>query len=58
MAQAPEGLPWWRVVGKQGQLWIDKRGAHYATEQRTRLEQEGVRFDGERVDMPKAGWTP
>lgn len=58
MAQAPDGVPWWRVVGMQGQLWIDKRGAQFGAEQRTRLEQEGVRFEGDRVDMSLAGWEP
>src|SRR5690349_20085257 len=41
-------LPWQRVVGAGGQIKL-----HYdaAFEQRTRLEMEGVRFRGMRVDM-------
>ncbi len=38
------GLPWWRVVRADGSL---AKGAR----QRERLEQEGVPFCGERVDM-------
>src|SRR5436853_4548053 len=41
-------LPWQRVVGAGGQLKLKREGA---LEQRTRLEMEGVRFRGSRVDM-------
>ncbi len=41
-------LPWQRIVGAGGQIKL-KRDA--ALEQRTRLEMEGVRFRGSRVDM-------
>jgi len=41
-------LPWQRVVGSGGQLKL--RGP-MALEQRLRLEFEGVRFRGKRVDM-------
>jgi methylated-DNA-protein-cysteine methyltransferase related protein len=46
---APAGsLPWQRVLGAGGQIKL-----HYEAglEQRTRLEMEGVRFRGKRVDM-------
>jgi methylated-DNA-protein-cysteine methyltransferase-like protein len=42
------GLPWQRVLGAGGELKL--RGDH-AIEQRFRLEAEGVRFRGRRVDM-------
>jgi len=42
------GIPWHRVLGAGGQIKI--RG-EYALEQRFRLEAEGVRFRGKRVDM-------
>jgi methylated-DNA-protein-cysteine methyltransferase-like protein len=42
------GLPWQRVLGAGGQIKL--RGDH-AIEQRLRLEAEGVRFRGRRVDM-------
>lgn len=42
------GLPWQRVLGTGGEIKL--RGDH-AIEQRLRLEAEGVRFRGRRVDM-------
>jgi methylated-DNA-protein-cysteine methyltransferase-like protein len=49
LRRAPVGsLPWQRVVGAGGQI---KLRYEAALEQRTRLEMEGVRFRGKRVDM-------
>ncbi len=46
---APLGsLPWQRVVGAGGEI---KLKFEAALEQRTRLEMEGVRFRGKRIDM-------
>lgn len=42
------GLPWQRVLGAGGQI---KLTGDSAVEQRLRLEAEGVRFRGRRVDM-------
>jgi methylated-DNA-protein-cysteine methyltransferase-like protein len=42
------GLPWQRVLGAGGEI---KLRGHMALEQRLRLEMEGVRFRGKRVDM-------
>jgi len=42
------GLPWQRVLGAGGQI---KLTGDSALEQRLRLEAEGVRFRGRRVDM-------
>lgn len=42
------GLPWQRVLGSGGEIKL--RGDH-ALEQRFRLESEGVRFRGKKVDM-------
>jgi methylated-DNA-protein-cysteine methyltransferase-like protein len=42
------GLPWQRVLGSGGAIKL--RGDH-ALEQRFRLESEGVRFRGKKVDM-------
>ena len=42
------GLPWQRVLGAGGQI---KLCGDSALEQRFRLESEGVRFRGRRVDM-------
>jgi methylated-DNA-protein-cysteine methyltransferase-like protein len=42
------GLPWQRVIGSGGEI---KLKGVAALEQRTRLEMEGVRFRGKRVDI-------
>jgi methylated-DNA-protein-cysteine methyltransferase-like protein len=43
-----QGLPWQRVIGQGGRILLpDEAGLH----QRIRLEMEGVRFIGRRVDM-------
>jgi len=42
------GLPWQRVLGAGGEI---KLRGDSAFEQRLRLEAEGVRFRGRRVDM-------
>jgi len=42
------GLPWQRVLGVGGQI---KLQGENAMEQRFRLEAEGVRFRGKKVDM-------
>lgn len=49
MASAPDGVPWWRVVAKDGRLAIAKRDPAMAQVQRARLEAEGVRFADDRV---------
>lgn len=41
MAQCPADVPWWRVVGGNGDLLIAKRDPNMALEQRRRLESEG-----------------
>jgi methylated-DNA-protein-cysteine methyltransferase-like protein len=49
LRRVPSGsLPWQRVVGSGGQIKLKYEAA---LEQRTRLEMEGVRFRGKRVDM-------
>jgi methylated-DNA-protein-cysteine methyltransferase related protein len=42
------GLPWQRVVGAGGEIKLKFEAAQ---EQRMRLEMEGVKFRGRRVDM-------
>jgi methylated-DNA-protein-cysteine methyltransferase-like protein len=49
------GLPWQRVLGAGGQI---KLTGDSAIEQRLRLEAEGVRFRGRRVDMKACEWKP
>jgi methylated-DNA-protein-cysteine methyltransferase related protein len=49
------GLPWQRVLGAGGQI---KLTGDSAIEQRLRLEAEGVRFRGRKVDMRTYEWKP
>ena len=42
------GLPWHRIVGAEGKILLP---AEAGFEQRMRLQSEGVRFIGLRVDM-------
>ncbi len=49
------GLPWHRVVGAGGKILLPAEGG---MEQRFRLEAEGVRFSGLRVEMDAHRWTP
>jgi methylated-DNA-protein-cysteine methyltransferase related protein len=46
--QQVQGLPWHRVVGSGGAI---KLSGEHAAEQRFRLQMEGVKFRGVRVDM-------
>jgi len=49
-ADPPHGLPWQRIVGTGGEL---KLRGEAAAEQRLRLQMEGVKFHGRRVDMDR-----
>lgn len=52
--QISEEAPWWRVVGKDGNLPIRKRHPELSIVQRERLEAEGVEFTDEgTVDMAR-----
>jgi len=53
MAQCPADVPWWRVVGKDGHLPVNKRSPDLARTQRDFLAEEGVPLDGHRV-LPDA----
>jgi methylated-DNA-protein-cysteine methyltransferase related protein len=46
--KAGNSLPWQRVLGAGGAIRLKYEAGH---EQRLRLEMEGVRFRGKRVDM-------
>jgi methylated-DNA-protein-cysteine methyltransferase related protein len=55
MANAPEGVPWQRVVNAQGKISL-RPGRGYE-QQRKLLEEEGVEFDQrERIDLDRFGW--
>ncbi len=51
MGQLMDDVPWWRVVGKTGALPISKRGPDKALEQRKRLEDEGVIFENDLIEL-------
>lgn len=53
LRKAGDSLPWQRVLGAGGRIRL--RGDS-AFDQRTRLEMEGVRFLGKRVDMAAHQW--
>jgi methylated-DNA-protein-cysteine methyltransferase-like protein len=56
MSDAPEDVPWHRVVGSDGSLRIARRSPELGQEQRAKLEAEGVAFLGNGcVDMVKFG---
>lgn len=48
-------VPWWRVVNAAGRISTSCR-EHSAEEQRARLEDEGVRFVNERIDLERFRW--
>lgn len=57
MAQAPDTIPWQRVINSQGK--ISARPGLGPLAQRQLLEREGVIFDErERVDLKTFGWKP
>lgn len=53
MASSPDGIPWWRVVAKSGELVLAKRGPVFAADQEQRLRREGIGFVDGRVDVGK-----
>ena len=54
MHQCPEGLPWHRVLNRQGRISLSGEGGAL---QRSLLEGEGVQFDErDRVDLARYLW--
>jgi methylated-DNA-protein-cysteine methyltransferase related protein len=60
MGTVMDGVPWWRIVGKDGKLPIAKRGPYHAGQQRELLELEGIEFDEDGKILPKffTDYTP
>ncbi len=52
MAACPEGVPWQRVVNSQGKI-SERAGAET---QRKLLEEEGIVFVKDKIDLKKFGW--
>lgn len=59
LAATPPGLdlPWHRVVNAQGRISLPP-GSPGHREQARRLQAEGVRFRGARIDLERFGWRP
>ena len=53
--RSSSGLPWHRIVGAKGKISLTGESGF---EQRIRLEMEGVRFNGARIDMAEFEWKP
>lgn len=52
-------IPWQRVVNAQGRISPRSCGSDAGTEQRLRLEHEGVRFDASgRIPLERFLWRP
>jgi len=47
MGRCPEGVPWWRVVARDGRLPIDKVDPKLGSFQRQKLTAEGVEMAAE-----------
>lgn len=61
LAALPEEsrVPWHRVVNARGEISLRRDGPGAGVLQRTRLEREGVRFDGRgRIALDRWGWDP
>jgi methylated-DNA-protein-cysteine methyltransferase-like protein len=52
MANCPDDVPWQRVINSQGKI-SERPGAE---RQRQMLEEEGIVFMKDKVDMKKYGW--
>lgn len=52
MAACPDDVPWQRVVNAQGKI-SERPGAE---KQRLLLEEEGVEFINDKIDLKKYGW--
>jgi methylated-DNA-protein-cysteine methyltransferase-like protein len=57
MRYAPKGvkLPWHRVINAQGKISFPPDHPHYF-EQKHRLEDEGVRFKNDLIDLERFGY--
>jgi len=58
MRRCPEGVPWWRVVGRNGGILVDKIDPRLGSEQRQRLVKEGVKMAAEDLVSPAAFIDP
>ena len=52
MAACPDDVPWQRVINAQGKI-SERPGAE---KQRALLEEEGIEFVKDKIDLKKYGW--
>ncbi|HEY2981283.1 MAG TPA: MGMT family protein [Anaerolineales bacterium] len=52
MAASPDDVPWQRVINSQGKI-SERPGAE---RQRLLLEEEGIEFVKDKIDLKKYGW--
>ena len=59
LAATPDGLdlPWHRVINAQGRI-SPRSHTRFHELQRVLLEEEGVTFVGDRIDLGRFGWKP
>jgi methylated-DNA-protein-cysteine methyltransferase-like protein len=57
LQRTPAGtrIPWHRVINAQGKLSFPRRSEAYRL-QRSKLERDGVRFRGERIELARYQW--
>ena len=53
MAACPEDVPWQRVINSQGKI-SERPGA---AKQRAMLNEEGIEFVKEKIDLKQYGWN-
>src|SRR5215212_4280385 len=53
MAACPDDVPWQRIINSQGKISPRPGGAE---KQRVLLEEEGIEFAKDKVDLRKYGW--
>ena len=58
MANCPDGVPWWRVIAKSGNLPIGKIDPFLQMEQTQLLKDEGVEVVEGRVDLAAFRYIP
>jgi methylated-DNA-protein-cysteine methyltransferase-like protein len=51
MDSSPPDVPWWRVVGKRGDLLVARKGPGFAEQQERLLAEDGITLQEGRVDM-------
>ena len=51
-------LPWHRVINAQGRLSLHKLDMNAENLQRFKLEQEGIQFVNDRIDLKQYRWQP